>query len=201
MEIVMARPRWPAGSRRPRAAAMTRVRDRQATATDGWPAGRQPPPGGAAKASTLAVRRVRQADISHIIALDARVTGLAKPDYWQDIFERYGRRRLGERMFLVAEPAAADGRAPILGFIVGEVRAWEFGSAPCGWVLALSVETRARLSGTGRMLLDALSAEFDKAGVSKMRTMVARDNQLHLLFFRSEGMMAGPYIQLEKDLT
>jgi hypothetical protein len=30
--------------------------------------------------------------------------------------------------------------------------------------------------------------------------MVARDNHLHMTFFRSEGMMAGPYIQLEKDL-
>jgi len=30
--------------------------------------------------------------------------------------------------------------------------------------------------------------------------MVARDGLLPLLFFRSEGMMAGPYIQLEKDL-
>jgi hypothetical protein len=36
--------------------------------------------------------------------------------------------------------------------------------------------------------------------MSKMRTMVARDNRLHSLFFRGEGMMAGPYIQLEKDL-
>jgi hypothetical protein len=30
--------------------------------------------------------------------------------------------------------------------------------------------------------------------------MVERGAQLPLLFFRSEGMMAGPYIQLEKDL-
>jgi hypothetical protein len=30
---------------------------------------------------------------------------------------------------------------------------------------------------------------------------VARDNRLHSLFFRGEGMMAGPYIQLEKDLS
>jgi GNAT superfamily N-acetyltransferase len=148
----------------------------------------------------LAVRRVRQADIPHIIALDARVTGLAKPDYWQDVFERYGKRRLEERMFLVAELAAAKDRMPLLGFVVGEVRAWEFGSAPCGWVFALSVEPRARLRGTGQALFEALSNEFSKAGVTKMRTMVARDNHLHHLFFRSEGMMAGPYIQLEKDL-
>ena len=90
--------------------------------------------------------------------------------------------------------------APLLGFVVGEVRAWEFGSAPCGWVLALSVEPRARLHGIGRALLDVLAEEFRAAGMTKMRTMVARDNRLHLLFFRSAGMMAGPYLQLEKEL-
>lgn len=199
----MGRPRRSTpGKRRTRAAALTRSRDRRTAARDGLPAWRQPSRGVAAEVASarVLVRRVRPADIPHVIALDERVTGFAKPDYWQDVFERYGKRRLNERMFLVAEPAGADGPAPILGFIIGEVRAWEFGSAPCGWVLALSVEPRARLSGTGRALLDALSAEFHKAGVSKMRTMVARDNQLHLVFFRSEGMMAGPYIQLEKDL-
>jgi hypothetical protein len=30
--------------------------------------------------------------------------------------------------------------------------------------------------------------------------MVARDNLLHLKFFRSEGMTAGPYIQLESAI-
>ena len=199
----MARPLWsPGGTRRDRAAAPMRGRNRGETAAAGRQARRQVPPDAAARAAGLAlvVRRVRQADMPHIIALDARVTGLAKPDYWRDVFERYGRRRLDERMFLVAEPVDARERMPLLGFVVGEVRAWEFGSAPCGWVFALSVEPRVRLRGTGRALLEALSSEFSKAGVTKMRTMVARDNHLHHLFFRSEGMMAGPYIQLEKDL-
>jgi ribosomal protein S18 acetylase RimI-like enzyme len=148
----------------------------------------------------LKVRRARAADIPGVVALDERVTGLAKPDYWQDVFERYGRPRLHERMFLVAHPPGTDGPAPLLGFVVGEVRAWEFGSAPCGWVLALSVEPRARLRGIGRALVDALSRDLRAAGVTKMRTMVARGNRLHLLFFRAEGMTAGPYLQLEKDL-
>ncbi|HEY4774682.1 MAG TPA: GNAT family N-acetyltransferase [Xanthobacteraceae bacterium] len=150
--------------------------------------------------TSFSVRRVAAADIGHVIALDERVTGLAKPDYWHDVFERYGKRRLHERIFLVADPFKADARTPILGFIIGEVRAWEFGSAPCGWVFALSVEPRARLRGVGQALFAAISAEFRKAGVGKMRTMVARDNRLHLMFFRSEGMMAGPYIQLEKEV-
>jgi GNAT superfamily N-acetyltransferase len=203
-DAIMRRPsRSSVGSRRRRAAALTQARDSPARATDDQTAKRKSPLRAARVAGSASwVRRVRQADIASIIALDERVTGLAKRDYWQDIFERYGRRRLAERMFLVAvKPAAAAEPAPLLGFVVGEVRAWEFGSEPCGWVFALSVEPRARLGGVGQALLEALSGEFIRGGVTKMRTMVARDNHLHLLFFRSEGMTAGPYIQLEKDLA
>ena len=127
------------------------------------------------------------------------MTGLAKPDYWKDAFSRYGDRR-HDCAFLVAQPRSPELGSGILGFIIGEIRAWEFGSAPCGWILALSVEPRARLSGVGQSLFKAIATEFKEAGVNKMRTMVARDNRLHLMFFRSEGMMAGPYLQLEKEL-
>ncbi len=148
----------------------------------------------------LAIRRVGAADIPLVIALDARITGLAKPEYWTDLFERYGERRLMERFFLVAEPPAGSASRGLLGFIIGEIRAWEFGSEPCGWVFALSVDPDQRLHGIGQSLFSAIESEFRKAGMTKMRTMVARDNQLHLRFFRGEGMMAGPYIQLEKEL-
>ncbi len=148
----------------------------------------------------LRIRRAEATDIAAIIALDERVTGLVKQDYWQEIFARYDQSRHKNGFFLVAESRDRSSDARLLGFIVGEVRAWEFGSAPCGWVIALSVEPEARLLGVGEALFEAISTEFKKAGVGKMRTMVARDNRLHLMFFRGEGMMAGPYIQLEKDI-
>lgn len=150
--------------------------------------------------AAVRVRRVQAADIPHVIALDTRVTKLAKAEYWNDIFSRYGKQRRHGRFFLVAESRMQRSEARVLGFIIGEIRAWEFGSTPCGWVFALSVEPKVRLNGIGSALLEAISGEFKKAGVRKVRTMVARDSRLPLLFFRSEGMMAGPYIQLEKDL-
>lgn len=150
--------------------------------------------------TTVRVRRVQASDIPHVIALDTRVTKLAKAEYWNDVFRRYGKQRLRERFFLVATTRKDRADSRVLGFIIGEIRAWEFGSTPCGWVFALSVEPEMRLHGVGNALFDAISAEFKKAGVGKMRTMVARDAQLPMLFFRSEGMMAGPYIQLEKDI-
>ena len=147
----------------------------------------------------IQVRRVRAADIPQIIALDARITKLAKADYWNDIFGRYGKRRLRERFFLVAEGRVGRGLR-VVGFVVGEIRAWEFGSTPCGWIFALSVEPKMRLRSVGTALFEAITAEFKKAGINRMRTMVANDARLPLLFFRSHGMRAGPYLQLEKEL-
>jgi len=36
--------------------------------------------------------------------------------------------------------------------------------------------------------------------VNKVRTLLARDNHLVMSFFRSQGMMAAPFIALERDL-
>jgi len=147
----------------------------------------------------LHIRRAVAGDLDLVVALDERVTGTAKPAYWQDIFSRYAARRLDERFFLVAE-SDDDAEHPLLGYVVGEVRGWEFGSEPCGWVFAFSVEPDTRQQGIGERLFQAISERFRGAGVGTMRTMVARQNRLHMAFFRSEGMVAGPYIQLEKDL-
>jgi ribosomal protein S18 acetylase RimI-like enzyme len=148
----------------------------------------------------MVIRKVTQGDLDHIAALDERVTAHAKPEYWLDIYERYATRRTDQRFFLVAEPKAPSPEIPLLGFIVGEVRGWEFGSEPCGWIFAFSVEPDTRQQGIGEHLFEAISQAFRSAGVKTMRTMVPRQNRLHMAFFRSEGMVAGPYIQLEKEL-
>jgi len=142
------------------------------------------------------VRSVRRADLDAVVALDAAVTGLEKRAYWQRVYRRYGVAGTAEqRHFLVA---LAGGR--VVGFMIGEVRDWEFGSPPCGWVFALDVHPQARQAGIGTQLLAALSERFRQAGVTKLRTLLARDNTLILSFFRSQGMMAGPLIPLEMDL-
>ncbi len=148
----------------------------------------------------ISIRRVSEADMEPVVLLDARVTGNAKPDYWRDIFERYAARRVDERFFLVADAGDDKAEFPLLGFVVGEVRGWEFGSEPCGWIFALSVEPEARQLGIGKHLFKAMSDAFKSTGIKTMRTMVARQNQLPMAFFRSEGMVAGPYIQLEMDI-
>jgi GNAT superfamily N-acetyltransferase len=138
-----------------------------------------------------------EADLDAVVALDAATSGAAKPDYWQDILERYTQEGArGKRYFLVGK--TSDGE--LLGFIVGEIRAWEFGSPPCGWVIALNVTAEHREKGIGTTLFDALCAEMKKDGVMTIRTMVLANDKVNLSFFRGEGLAAGPYIELERQL-
>jgi ribosomal protein S18 acetylase RimI-like enzyme len=143
----------------------------------------------------ILIRRVRRGDLPQIVAIDAAVTGLEKRDYWRSVFGRYGANGKAERQFLVAD---AGGR--VAGMVIGEVRDWEFGSPPCGWVFVIDVDPDFRQAGVGTRLLEAICASFRRAGINKVRTLLARDNKLILSFFRSQGMMAGPFIPLEMDL-
>ena len=140
---------------------------------------------------------IRGSDLDAVVALDAASTGTAKAEYWQDILERFTQKNSRiKRYFLV-------GRSPdneLLGFIVGEIRAWEFGSPPCGWVIALNVTTDHREQGIGTKLLDALCAQMKKDGATTIRTMVLANDKVNLSFFRGEGLAAGPYIELERPL-
>ena len=146
-------------------------------------------------APAVQVRDAEAGDLDEVAAIDLAITRLPKPGYWAQIHRRYGGGRRQQRFFLVAEAA---GR--IEGFVIGEVRDWEFGSPRCGWVFAISVRPGARLAGIGSQMLEAICAGFRRLGVTKVRTLLARDNQLILSFFRSQGMMAAPYIPLELDL-
>jgi ribosomal protein S18 acetylase RimI-like enzyme len=140
------------------------------------------------------VRAALGSDLPAVIALDAENTGIPKAAYWNERFEWYAGRQ-PDRFFLVAERDET-----MLGFIVGEVRAWEFGSPPSGWIFAIHISPDARLRGLGTLLFEEICVRFRKAGVQHVRTMLAKDAHLLLSFFRSLGMVGGPFIQLERRL-
>ena len=144
--------------------------------------------------SDLLIRRAEETDLAAIMTFDERSNKDANPRYWQEMFVRYGSDK-DKQLFLVCESSNE-----IVGFIIGEVRDWEFGSNPCGWVFALGVRPDVRQAGVATQLYAAICRFFKQAGVTTVRTMLARQDIDSLSFVRSQGMMAGPSVQLEKDL-
>ena len=114
--------------------------------------------------AAVRVRRVQAADIPQVVGLDTRVTKLAKAEYWDDVFRRYGKRRLHERFFLVADMLRRPDSAARAGFHHRRDPRLGIGSTPCGWVFALSVEPDVRLHNVGSAMLDAIAVELQESG-------------------------------------
>lgn len=142
------------------------------------------------------IRRAQPADLPIIVALDERITRIPKKAYWKDLFDRFAVRQ-DNRAILVA---AMEGR--VVGFIIGEVRAWEFGEPPCGWILGVNVEPEFREHSIASTLFEKLLVFFRESGVSKVRTLARREESMMpvLSFFRSHGLTAGPFVELERDV-
>ena len=138
----------------------------------------------------VAIRPAQASDLPAISALDQRETGTAKPDYWRDMLAP-------DRHFLVAETETGT----LAGFIAGEIRAFEFGQPAAGWVFAVQIDPVQRQRGVASALFEALVARFKAQGVTRVRTLVDRKDHLILSFFRAQGMVAGPSLQLDKDLS
>ena len=137
----------------------------------------------------VTIRPAQAADLLAVSGLDLRLTGSNKPEYWQAMLAP-------DRHFLVAE----TDKGALAGFIAGEVRAWEFGQPAAGWVFAIQIDPKLRQRGVGSALFDALIARFKEQGVTRVRTLVDRKDHLILSFFRAQGMVAGPSLQLDKEL-
>jgi ribosomal protein S18 acetylase RimI-like enzyme len=144
----------------------------------------------------ISIRNALPSDLDAIIALDEVGPKEEKPAYWRGIFDHYVKGGKKDRLFLVAETGDE-----VVGFISGEVRAWEFGSPPCGWVFAMAVSRRTREMGIGQRMFEEICRRLKQVGVTTVRTMVNRDHKLALSFFRSQGLRTGRYIELEKEIV
>lgn len=152
---------------------------------------------GVAEETGLVIRSLVAADREQVVAIDAWHTGTAKPDYWARVFAAFlAPPDAGLRVGLAA---VDEGR--LVGYLLGEVRAFEFGSEPCGWVFAVGVAEPYLRRGVARRLLGAAIRRFRGAGLDLVRTMVRRNDVPVLSFFRAAGFAGGPYVELELPLT
>jgi ribosomal protein S18 acetylase RimI-like enzyme len=143
--------------------------------------------------AAVRVRRLVPADLDRVVELDARHRGRAVPEYWRRIRDQFLAR--DRERLRVALGAEIDGE--LAGFLLGEERAFEFGSEPCGWIFAIAVDPDRQRSGIASILLAEACRRFREAGLGRVRTMVRRTDVPVLSFFRAHGFAGGDFTQLE----
>jgi ribosomal protein S18 acetylase RimI-like enzyme len=89
----------------------------------------------------------------------------------------------------------------LVGFVIGEVRRWEFGrSEMTGWILILGVDPEYQGMGVGRKLGATLVDHFRKKNVRKIQTLVEWHDGDLISYFKSLGFGMIQMLPLEKDI-
>jgi ribosomal protein S18 acetylase RimI-like enzyme len=95
--------------------------------------------------------------------------------------------------------AEIDGK--LVGFIISEVRRWEFGrGGMTGWILILGVDHAYQGMGVGHKLSSTLLEHFRKKNITRIRTMVEWHEGELISYFRSLGFNMLGMLPLEKEI-
>lgn len=140
---------------------------------------------------SITVRRMRTQDADAVLHINEKITGRPYEAQWASkIIDDINRNPLG---CLVAEEAGE-----IVGFILGDIRGWEFAIPKSGWIEIVGVDPRYQGKGVARALIGTLDAYFRNNNVSRIMTMVDWNDGGLVGFFRSLGFERSDFIILEK---
>jgi GNAT superfamily N-acetyltransferase len=141
----------------------------------------------------VVVRPLEPPDVDAIVAIDERLSGSARKEYWRRRVELAALRP--PWMSLVAE---LDGR--LVGFLLGWVGESEFGiPEPTGWVDLIGVDPAYRSRGVGHALLERFARTGEELrALRRVATLVDLAQVDVREFFLREGFQPGRMAQLER---
>ena len=142
----------------------------------------------------ISIRAMGQKDLSAIVAIDKKVLGKERKEYWAQKLEHCR----GESPIT---PLVADIDGKVAGFIIGSASWWEYGVPDnIGWVDTIGVDPAYQKKGVARALMEELVTNFKMIDVDTVYTMVDwRDGGL-LRFFDAMGFEKGDMLNLKRKL-
>ena len=152
------------------------------------------PPGGAPYPGVV-VRRLGAADLEHVIAIDARITGRRREEF----FRLKMRQALADTGIEVSLAAEIDGACA--GFLLARVYYGEFGALEKVAVLdTIGVHPDFKRKGVAAALIDQLRTNLLALGIPRLQTEVGWDNLDLITFFHHERFRPAPRYCLDLDL-
>ena len=141
--------------------------------------------------TTVRIRPLDELDISGIVRIDEKISGIYRPEVWETRVMYYTRRDPG-----ASQVAEFEGK--VVGFMLGDLRAGEFGlDEPSGWIERFGIDPDQRGKDLGRKLFDAIRAHFVANGAKSVRTLVDTNDGGVAGFLKAIGFTPAPLQALE----
>ena len=145
--------------------------------------------------SPCRVRPLDELDIGSVVQIDERITGIYRPEVWEQRIAYYLRR----------DPDASqvvEIGGKVIGFMLGDIRAGEFGlEQPSGWVERFGIDPDFRGRDLGTRMFEAMVSHFRGRGVTTVRTLVDREDAGVAGFLGALGFKPSALQALELQLA
>jgi len=139
----------------------------------------------------LRIRPLSELDISRVVAIDERLTGIYRPEVWERRVGYYIRRDSD-----ACPVAEVDGK--LVGFMFSDVRGGEFGlEETSGWIERFGVDPDYQGRSIGRRLFEAVVVHMRECGATVLRTLVGQKDEDLTSFLRAVGFKNSPITALE----
>ncbi|MFQ5837268.1 MAG: GNAT family N-acetyltransferase [Thermoplasmata archaeon] len=141
------------------------------------------------------VRSVGEADIPEMVRIEKEITKSSKVGALERILHNY--TNYGDPDLILA--AEADDN--FVGFLIGEIRPWEFGEdEEIAWIKVVGVDPKYQGRGIGKRLGEAFLRNLKAKGIRKVRTMVEWDSGDLITYFKTLGFDRSNFIALERTV-
>lgn len=144
----------------------------------------------------ISVRNLEKRDLSAIVSLEERQTGIARPAYWEKRIEISEAIR-PHWASLVAE---IDNR--LVGFVLGRSGEFEFGlPGTIAWIEIIGVDPAYRGQGIAQELVRQFAESAEDHGIKTIFTLVSNSQDEMQHFFSRLGFVHGKMLHYQKELA
>lgn len=141
--------------------------------------------------TAVRIRPLDELDISGIVRIDENISGIYRPEIWEERVMYYTRRDPG-----ASQVAELGGK--VVGFMLGDLRAGEFGlDEPSGWIERFGIDPEQRGQDLGRKMFTAIRTHFVASGAKSVRTLVDTNDEVVAGFLKAIGFTPAPLQALE----
>ena len=145
----------------------------------------------------VTVRILRPDDLDAIVAIDEKITGTSRPEYYQN---KIALAELHDAQINASLVAEAGGK--VIGFLMGTLVFGEFGIPDASAVIdTLGVDPDCQDRGAGGLLFDQFTTNMRVAQVERIYTMVDWKDVNLMKFFSNMNLVPSQRLSLELKLN
>jgi ribosomal protein S18 acetylase RimI-like enzyme len=142
------------------------------------------------------VRNLEQRDLPAIIEMEARVTGVARPEYWEKRIE------ISEAIRPHWASLVAELGNRVAGFLLGRAGELEFGlPGTVAWIEIIGVDPVYRRRGVAQEMMEQFTSSAEDHGIKTIFTLVNPSKDEMQQFFNRLGFIQGKMLHYQKELS